>query len=77
MVGSRLVSLLLPPLSRARVTEAIKVYGAYVPAAEFAGAEVDDPVAPSPATSIGDADIGDLAHRSSSIVAPNGEQQFR
>ena len=39
--------------------------------------EVDDPVAPSPAASIGDATISSVGHRPSSIVAPNREQQFR
>jgi hypothetical protein len=49
----------------------------YVPAAEFAGVEVDDPVAPSPAAAIGDATINSVGHRPSSIVAPNRDQQFR
>jgi hypothetical protein len=48
-----------------------------VPAAEFSGVEVDDPVGPSPAAAIGDATISSLAHRPSSIVAPNRDQQFR
>ncbi|MGC2030970.1 MAG: hypothetical protein WA642_13205, partial [Steroidobacteraceae bacterium] len=63
--------------SRARVRTAIKVYGGYVPAAEFAGVEVDDPVAPSPAAAIGDATINSVGHCPSSIVAPNRDQQFR
>ncbi len=42
-----------------------------MPAAEFAGVEVDDPVAASPAASIGDAAISSVGHRPSSIVAPN------
>src|SRR6185437_13268438 len=41
----------------------------YVPAAEFAGVEVDDPV--------GDATISSVGHRPSSIVASNRDQQFR
>ena len=48
-----------------------------MPAAEFAGVEVDDPVAPSPAASIGDATISSVGHRPSSIVASNRDQQFR
>jgi hypothetical protein len=48
-----------------------------LPAAEFAGVDVDDPVAPSPAAAIGDATISSVGHRPSSIVAPNRDQQFR
>jgi hypothetical protein len=48
-----------------------------VPAAEFAGVEVDDPVAPSPAASIGDATISSVGHCPSSIVVSNRDQQFR
>jgi hypothetical protein len=54
-----------------------KVNRGYVPAAEFAGVEVDDPVAPSPAASIGDATISSVGHRPSSNVALNRDQQFR
>jgi len=48
-----------------------------VPAAEFSGVDVDDPVAPSPAAAIGNATISSVGHRPSSIVAPNRDQQFR
>ena len=47
------------------------------PLQNLAGVEVDDPVAPSPAASIGDATISSVGHRPSSIVAPNRDQQFR
>ena len=38
---------------------------------------IDDPVAPSPAASIGDATVSSVGHRPSSIVAPNRDRQFR
>jgi hypothetical protein len=37
----------------------------YVPAAEFAGVDLDDPVAPWPAASIGDAAISSAGQRRS------------
>jgi len=48
-----------------------------VPAAEFAGVDVDDPVATSPDAAIGDATISSVGLRPSSIVASNRDQQFR
>ena len=50
---------------------------AMCPLQNLAGVDVDDPVAPPPAASIGDATISSVGHRPSSIVAPNRDQQFR
>jgi len=47
------------------------------PLQNLAGVEVDDPVGPSLAASIGDAAISSVGHRPSSIVALNRDQRFR
>jgi hypothetical protein len=60
-----------------RLARSERSQAGYVPAAEFSGVEVDDPVGPSPATAIGDAAISSVGHRPSSIVALNRDQQFR
>ena len=44
------------------------------PLQNLAGVDLDDPVAPPPAASIGDATISSVGHRPSSIVAPNRDQ---
>jgi hypothetical protein len=47
------------------------------PLQNLAGVDVDDPVAPRPAASIGDATISSVGHRPSSIVAPNRRPEPR
>src|SRR6185437_5157747 len=78
--SSRSIAVIAAALSLARETlQPIRLTERTenVPAAEFAGVEVDDPVAPSPAASIGDATISSVGHCPSSIVASNRDQQFR